>query len=58
MENKFLLVILFVGLFLIPNILALGITPGRTTMDFSANVESLNSVVKFNVVNTDKKDLK
>ena len=49
-----LIVIVFVSLFLIPSIFALGVTPGRTTLDFSSNLEK---EVSFEVVNTENKDM-
>lgn len=48
--DKRILFVLF--LFLIPNVLALGITPGRNTMDFVSNLER---DVGFTVVNTEGK---
>jgi len=50
--NKILILIL--GLFMISNVLALGITPGRTTIDFEPN---LVRDVKFSIVNTESKDM-
>ncbi len=52
MKNKILILIL--GLFMISNVLALGITPGRTTIDFEPN---LVRDVKFSIVNTESKDM-
>ena len=49
-----LIVIVFVSLFLIPSIFALGVTPGRTTLDFSSNLEK---EVSFEVVNTENKNM-
>ena len=50
----FILIIMLVILFLMPSIFALGITPGRTTIDFSPNLER---EVQFSVVNTENKDM-
>jgi len=52
MRNKILILIL--GLFMISNVVALGISPGRTTIDFESN---LVRDVKFSIVNTESKDL-
>jgi len=52
--KKRLVVMLTLVLFLLPNIIALGITPGRTTIDFSPGLEK--SVV-FSIMNSESKDL-
>jgi len=59
MKGKLLLVVIsIVMLVIITNFVgAIGITPGRTTMDFSPNVQSLDSSAQFTVVNTDAKDM-
>jgi predicted DNA-binding protein YlxM (UPF0122 family) len=59
MNKKLLRIILAILIILLvsPMINALGITPGRTTMDFSPNIQSLESEVAFTVVNTDNKDM-
>jgi len=44
-------------LILIVNVNSLGITPGRTNMDFSPNLERLNADVSFSIVNTEHKDM-
>ncbi len=55
MNNVFfkLIIFIFVFIFVFENIIALGITPGRTTIDFSPNLEKS---VEFSVINTEKKD--
>ncbi len=47
--------ILLVGVFLISNVLALGITPGRTTVDFEKN---LKKSVGFSILNAGGGDIK
>jgi len=52
--------LMIVGLFvllLIPCALAIGISPGRTTIDVSSNLQKLSSEVKFSVANSEKKDM-
>jgi len=62
MKNKLLIimsmmVISLMIVVMVPFVSCLGITPGRTTMDFSPNVQSLDSSAQFSVVNTDNKDM-
>ncbi len=52
--NKKILIILLMMIAFVPNVLALGITPGRTTIAFEP---SLEKTVSFSVVNSDKKDI-
>lgn len=55
--NKNILVLVILGimvLFMIPNVIALGITPGRTTIDFSPNLEK---EIKFDVINSENKNM-
>jgi len=52
MRNRIL--ILLIGIFMISNVLALGITPGRTSMDFESN---LVRDISFSVVNTEVKEM-
>jgi len=52
MKNKFLLIIGLVWLVVIPNASSLGITPGRTTIDFKPNLEK---TTPFSVLNTEHK---
>lgn len=40
---------------ILPNVLAIGITPGRTTIDFSPNA---HDSIKFKVINSEHKDMK
>jgi len=49
-----LIVVVFISLFLMQSIFALGVTPGRTTLDFSSNLEK---EISFEVVNTENKDM-
>jgi len=49
---KIILVLVFI--FLLANVSALGITPGRTSMNFEAG---LHKDVSFSVLNTEKKDM-
>ncbi|MBI2045188.1 hypothetical protein HYT23_03955 [Candidatus Pacearchaeota archaeon] len=53
---KFLILILLVIiiLFVIPNISSLGITPGRTTIDFSPGLEK---EIKFDILNSENKNM-
>ena len=52
MDKKVL--ILLIGIFLISNVLALGVSPGRTTIDFKSNLEK---VVNYEIVNPEGKDM-
>jgi hypothetical protein len=52
-NNLLIFGVLFL-LVLIPNISALGITPGRTTVDFSPNLER---DIQFTLINSEKKDM-
>jgi len=52
--EKFLLVVLLVML-LTPNIMAIGITPGRTTIDFEAGLEK---EIEFKVINNEHKNMR
>lgn len=55
--KKINLIFIITGIFIliiISNISALGITPGRTTIDFSPNFEK---EIKFSVINSEKKDM-
>ena len=58
MVNKFnflkTFMIFLILIFLMQNLLALGVTPGRTTIDFSPNLER---EVKFTIINTENKDM-
>jgi len=54
MENKNILMIVLLGIFLISNVAALGITPGRTTSDFSPGLER---EVEFQILNTENKNV-
>jgi hypothetical protein len=54
MKNKILIFGVLFLLILIPNISALGITPGRTTVDFSPNLER---EIEFTLLNSEKKDM-
>lgn len=49
--NKFLF--LFLGLFMISSVYALGVTPGRTTIDFEPNLER---TINFDIINSEGKD--
>ena len=53
---KFLILMLLgiIFLFVIPNVAALGITPGRTTIDFSPELEK---EIKFDVINSENKNM-
>ena len=48
------LILLLIAIFLIGNVFALGITPGRTTFKFEPGTEH---TVTFTIVNTEKKDM-
>jgi hypothetical protein len=50
--NKFLF--LLFGLFMISSVYALGVTPGRTTIDFEPNLEK---TINFDIINSEGKDL-
>lgn len=52
MNKKFLVILL--GLFLVSNVLALGVTPGRTTIDFKPNLERQ---VNFEIINQEGRDV-
>ncbi len=56
MNNKtaFLAVFGILALLLAPNVLALGISPGRTTVDFTPGLER---TVSFSIVNSENKDM-
>lgn len=54
MTKKILLAFAIFALFVIPNISSLGITPGRTTVDFSP---ALEKEINFNVVNSENKNM-
>jgi len=49
-----LMVVVFINMFLVQGIDGLGVTPGRTTLDFSPNLEK---EISFEVVNTEGKDM-
>lgn len=50
-----LLTFIFIALASISNVLAIGITPGRVTLDFQP---SLQKQVEFKIINTEHKDMK
>src|SRR3989344_6074173 len=59
MKNKKIkiLILMLLGilfLFVIPNVAALGITPGRTTIDFSPGLEK---EIKFDILNSENKNM-
>ena len=53
MSKKFILGLIFIIL-LASSVYALGVTPGRTTIDFSPNLEQ---TVSFSVINSEHKDM-
>ena len=54
MDKKIALILLIGILFMTSNVLALGVTPGRTTFDFEPGVEK---EVAFTVMNSENKDM-
>lgn len=55
MKHNKLLLMLAMFILVTPLVQALGVTPGRTTMNFK---ESLESEIKFTILNNEQKDLK
>ena len=54
MKNKNFLILFILILFITPNLSALGITPGRTIIDFSPNLEK---EIQFTIFNSQNKDM-
>jgi len=54
MNNKLFLILLLVSLISLPNVLALGVTPGKTSIDF---VPGESRTVDVSVVNSENKDM-
>ena len=54
MSNKFLFLGFLIGILLISNAFALGITPGRTTIDFSPG---LNKTITVSILNSEHKNV-
>ncbi len=55
MENKFnVLLIMIIGLFFISNVVALGVSPARNTLDFSSGS---NNKYVFKIINSEAKDM-
>ena len=54
--NKTIIFVMFlIVLSILPGVLAIGITPGRTTIDFAPNA---HDSIKFKVLNSEHKDMK
>ncbi|MBU2634246.1 MAG: hypothetical protein KJ674_03290 [Nanoarchaeota archaeon] len=54
--NKIIIIILiFISILIIKDVSAIGITPGRTTINFEPNLER---EVKFTIINSEHKDMK
>lgn len=54
MNNKFIFILLVMLVLMASNVLALGVTPGRTTLEFEPGVEK---EVAFTVMNSENKDM-
>ena len=54
LNYKLIVMMMLIILFYVSPIVALGVTPGRTTLDFAPNLER---DVEFSILNTEKKDM-
>lgn len=52
--NSKKLILMLMLVFIIPNVLAIGITPARTTLNFEPK---LHKEISFSIINTEKKDM-